>query len=185
MIRYISYDMNSKDKINLFDYFEEPDRMIHLAWEGLPNYEDSIHIKNNLPNNLRFIKNLISNGLKDISVTGTCFEYGMVDGCMNENMKANPSNSYSIAKDSLRKSIVDLKNKFDFNYKWIRLFYMYGEGQNKNSLIALLDEAIKNGEKEFNMSGGEQLRDYLHSDEVVKNITKIALQNKIDNQIIN
>ena len=168
MIRYISYDMNSKDKINLFDYFEEPDRMIHLAWEGLPNYEDSIHIKNNLPNNLRFIKNLISNGLKDISVTGTCFEYGMVDGCMNENMKANPSNSYSIAKDSLRKSIVDLKNKFDFNYKWIRLFYMYGEGQNKNSLIALLDEAIKNGEKEFNMSGGEQLRDYLHSDEVVK-----------------
>ena len=185
MIRYISYDMNSKDKINLFDYFEEPDRMIHLAWEGLPNYEDSIHIKNNLPNNLRFIKNLISNGLKEISVTGTCFEYGMVDGCMNENMKANPSNSYSIAKDSLRKSIVDLKNKFDFNYKWIRLFYMYGEGQNKNSLIALLDEAIKNGEKEFNMSGGEQLRDYLHSDEVVKNITKIALQNKIDNQIIN
>ena len=109
----------------------------------------------------------------------------MVDGCMNENMKANPSNSYSIAKDSLRKSIVDLKNKFDFNYKWIRLFYMYGEGQNKNSLIALLDEAIKNGEKEFNMSGGEQLRDYLHSDEVVKNISKIALQNKIDNQIIN
>ena len=177
--------MNSKDKINLFDYFEEPDRMIHLAWEGLPNYEDAIHIKNNLPNNLRFIKNLISNGLRDISVTGTCFEYGMVDGCMNENMKANPSNSYSIAKDSLRKSIVDLKNKFDFNYKWIRLFYMYGEGQNKNSLIALLDEAIKNGEKEFNMSGGEQLRDYLHSDEVVKNITKIALQNKIDNQIIN
>ena len=52
-------------------------------------------------------------------------------------------------------------------------FYMYGEGQNKNSLIALLDEAIKNGEKEFNMSGGEQLRDYLHSDEVVKNITKL------------
>ena len=52
---------------------------------------------------------------------------------------------------------------------------MYGEGQNKNSLIALLDEAIKNGGKEFNMSGGEQLRDYLHSDEVVKNITKIAL----------
>ena len=41
-------NMNSKDKINLFDYFEEPDRMIHLAWEGLPNYEDSIHIKNNL-----------------------------------------------------------------------------------------------------------------------------------------
>ena len=62
---------------------------------------------------------------------------------------------------------------------------MYGDGQNKNSLIALLNKAIKKGEKEFNMSGGEQLRDFLHCDQVVSHISKIALQNKINNQIIN
>ena len=60
-----------------------------------------------------------------------------------------------------------------------------GKAKIKNSLIAQLEEAIKIGEKEFKMSGGEQLRDYLYIKDVVSNILKISLQNKIDNQIIN
>lgn len=184
-IKYLPYDINSHHDENLFYYFGKPDRVIHLAWEGLPNYEDLTHIERNLPNNYKFIKNLVSNGLKDITITGTCFEYGMTDGCLHEDMKANPSNCYAIAKDNLRRFIEELKKNYNFNYKWIRLFYMYGDGQNKNSLIALLDKAIKKGEKEFNMSGGEQLRDFLHCDQVVSHISKIALQNKINNQIIN
>ena len=144
-----------------------------------------IHIEKNLFNNYQFIKNLVANGLKDITITGTCFEYGMVNGCLSEDIQTNPSNSYAIAKDSLRKFIEELKKQYKFNYKWIRLFYMYGEGQSEKSLVALLEKAIQNDEKEFNMSGGEQLRDYLHIQEVVYNILKIALQNKIDNQIIN
>ncbi len=184
-VKYLDYDINSNSDLNLFDYFNRPDRVIHLAWDGLPNYNNLIHIEKNLFNNYNFIKNLVSNGLNDISITGTCFEYGIVDGCLNESIRPNPSNSYAIAKDSLRKFINELKNQYNFSYKWIRLFYMYGEGQNKNSLIAQLEEAIKIGEKEFKMSGGEQLRDYLYIKDVVSNILKISLQNKIDNQIIN
>ena len=43
--------------------------------------------------------------------------------------------------------------------------------------------SLKN-EKKFNMSGGKQLRDYLHVEKVAKFIVKISLQNKI-NGIIN
>ena len=43
---------------------------------------------------------------------------------------------------------------------------MYGEGQQPNSLLAQLDQAINNGEASFNMSGGEQLRDYLPIEQV-------------------
>lgn len=182
---YVSYDINNNEELNLYDYFNKPERVIHLAWEGLPNYQDLVHIEKNLYNDYKFIKNLVTNGVDDITVTGTCFEYGMINGCLKEDMKANPSNSYAIAKDSLRKFIEELKKKYNFNYKWIRLFYMYGPGQSKNALIPLLDDAIKNGNKEFNMSGGEQLRDYLHIKEVASNILKISLQNKISNQIIN
>ena len=38
---------------------------------------------------------------------------------------------------------------------------MYRVAQNSNSLLAQLDNAINNGESSFNMSEGEQLRDYL------------------------
>ncbi len=183
-IKYISYDLNNTEELNLFEYFDKTDKVIHLAWDGLPNYNDLIHIEKNLFNNYAFIKNLISNGLKDITITGTCFEYGLVNGCLSEDIKTNPSNSYAIAKDSLRKFIEELNKQFEFNYKWLRLFYMYGKGQNSKSLLTQLETAIQNGNEVFNMSGGEQLRDYLTIQKVAENISKVATQNKI-NGIIN
>mgnify|MGYP002140568398 CR=1 FL=1 len=48
-----------------------------------------------------------------------------------------------------------------FTLQWPRLFYMHGSGQNRNSLLSQLDTAIDSGQDVFNMSGGEQLRDYL------------------------
>lgn len=184
-VNYVPYDLNITEKENLFEYFNKPDRVIHLAWDGLPNYNDLIHIEKNLFNNYKFIKNLISNGLKDITITGTCFEYGMINGCLKEDLQTNPSNAYGIAKDSLRKYIEELNKKYEFNYKWIRLFYMYGKGQSEKSILSLLDKAIQNNEKEFNMSKGEQLRDYLHIKDVVKNILLISNQTLYSNQIIN
>lgn len=184
-IKYIPYDLESSRDENLYELFNKPDKVIHLAWDGLPHYNDLIHIEKNLFIHYRFIKNMIENGLKEIVVTGTCLEYGMNDGCLSEEMLTNPSNSYAIAKDTLRKFMVELDKKISFNYKWIRLFYMYGEGQSEKSLISLLDKAIEDGDKEFNMSGGEQLRDFLHINEVVKNVVLIATQNLYVNQSIN
>ena len=47
---------------------------------------------------------------------------------------------------------------------------MYGVGQNSGSLLAQLDNAIDSGEPSFNMSGGEQLRDYLPVEEVARQL---------------
>ena len=57
-LKYISYDLNSQEELNLFEYFDKPDKVIHLAWDGLPNYNDLIHIEKNLFNNYNFIKNI-------------------------------------------------------------------------------------------------------------------------------
>ena len=184
-VKYVEYDLNNNTKKDLYDFFDRPDKVLHLSWEGLPNYKDLIHIEKNLINHYRFIKNLIEGGLKDITITGTCFEYGMQNGCLSENINLSPSNSYAIAKDTLRKFIVELNKECNFSYKWIRLFYMYGKGQSEKSLISLLDKAIENGDKEFNMSGGEQIRDFLHIREIVKNIVLIANQKQYTNQAIN
>ena len=52
-VKYISYDLNSQEELNLFEYFDKPDKIIHLAWDGLPNYNDLIHIEKNLFNNYK------------------------------------------------------------------------------------------------------------------------------------
>ena len=54
---------------------------------------------------------------------------------------------------------------------------MYGKGQNPKSLLSQLDKAISEGKEEFNMSGGEQERDYLPVEKVAEYIVKIAVQN--------
>ena len=184
-VEYIEYDFNEGTSENLYDFFGKPDQLIHLAWENLSNYNSSSHIEVILPNHCDFIESMVLGGLKNVVVTGTCFEYGMIEGCLSEDINTKPENLYAVAKDSLRKFIVNLHKKHSFVYKWIRLFYMYGDGQSKTSLMYLLDKTIQDKNKVFNMSGGEQLRDFLPIDEVVRNISLITKQNSHLNQVVN
>ena len=183
-VNYCPFDLRRfNDEENYFQFFEQPELMIHLAWEGLPNYKSSFHVEENLPRHFSFLSNLIRNGLKDLTVTGTCFEYGMKEGCLSEDKPVTPANPYAIAKNLLRKKLEELKNEYSFSLKWVRLFYMYGKGQNPNSILVQLEKAIQNSEPVFNMSGGEQLRDYLPIEKAAEYIVKIALQNKTENII--
>jgi nucleoside-diphosphate-sugar epimerase len=184
-IKVIEFDLdNLQSNKNYFSESGKPDLLIHLAWQGLPNYKEKFHLEKNLPSHSAFLKNIVSNGLQNLVVTGTCFEYGMKEGCLSEEMESDPQNPYALAKDKLRKFLEELQKQNSFNLKWIRLFYMYGKGQNPNSLFSQLELALQNGETTFNMSGGEQLRDYLPVEKVAEYIVRIALQNKI-NGIIN
>ena len=153
--------------------------MIHLAWQDLPNYKDFFHFEKNLPMHYQFLKLLIEQGINDLIVAGTCLEYAMKDGCLTENTDTNPDNSYGLAKDTLRKFLNELQKKEQFAFKWTRLFYIYGRGQAANSLIPQLETALKVGDKFFNMSGGEQVSDYLSVEKVSEYIVKIALQEKV------
>jgi dTDP-6-deoxy-L-talose 4-dehydrogenase (NAD+) len=174
-----NYYEQKVEGLDLYNFFSCPDKLIHLAWKGLPNYGEPFHLTENLTKEFNFITELVKSGLKDITITGTCFEYGMQEGELNEEMPAIPTNYYALAKDTLRKMLEIFQINVSFKFKWIRLFYMYGKGQSSKSLIAQLDSALENGDPIFNMSGGEQIRDYLPVQEVAKNIIVIALQNEI------
>ncbi|MEI6311422.1 MAG: NAD(P)-dependent oxidoreductase [Bacteroidota bacterium] len=182
--KYIQANIYSTNT-NWFEFFQQPDKLIHLAWKGLPNYKGLFHFTENLFYDFAFLENLIQQGLKDLTVTGTCFEYGLQEGCLSEEMQTMPDNPYAIAKDTLRKMLFQLQKNKSFHLKWVRLFYMYGEGQSPNSILSQLDKALENKEAVFNMSGGEQIRDYQPVEEMAKNIVVIALQNKITGIINN
>jgi dTDP-6-deoxy-L-talose 4-dehydrogenase (NAD+) len=57
---------------------------------------------------------------------------------------------------------------------------MYGKGQSKYSILSQLESAIKNGDKSFNMSMGDQERDYMHVTDVVNEIVNISLTKNIN-----
>lgn len=179
-LNVIEFDLdNLQPGKNYFSETGSPDLLIHLAWQGLPNYKEAFHLEKNLPSHVAFLKSMVVNGLQNLVVTGTCFEYGMKERRLSEDMESDPQNAYAIAKNNLRIFLEDLQNENHFTLKWIRLFYMYGKGQNPNSLLSQLEAALQKGDTIFNMSGGEQLRDYLPIETVAEYIVKIALQNKI------
>ena len=108
----------------------------------------------------------------------------MQNGCLTEEMPTMPTNPYALAKDTLRKLLQALQKKHSFSLKWARLFYMYGPRQNPNSLLAQLEHAINSGESAFNMSGGEQLRDYLPVETVALYLV-LLLENISYNGVVN
>ena len=158
-----------------YEKMDCPEVLIHLAWGGLPNYKSTDHLKIELPKQFNFLKSMINSGLPSLLVTGTCFEYGMQSGSLSEKMQVKPNNPYGGAKNELRQKLEILKSDNPFNLTWARLFYMYGQGQSDTSLYTKLKEAVMRGDKVFNMSGGEQIRDYLSVEEVARQIVILAM----------
>ncbi len=169
------------------DFFEclgRPEVVIHLAWSGLPNYRSLHHFETELPAQYRFLKSLVVSGVQNLVVAGTCFEYGMQCGALAEDLPPQPTNPYGLAKDMLRRQLELLKTSHPFALTWARLFYLYGEGQAESSLYSQLRQAVARGDKVFNMSGGEQLRDYLPVEEAARLIVSLALS-RTDVGIVN
>ena len=92
--------------------------------------------------------------------------------------------AYGEAKDALRKELERLQTIRPFDLTWTRLFYLHGAGQAAGSLLPQLDRAIARGDATFDMSGGEQLRDYLPVDDAARQLVALALNGR-DNGVVN
>jgi len=159
-----------------FQRLGRPDVLLHLAWDGLPNYQSLRHFEVELPAQYRFLKGMVEAGLPALVVTGTCFEYGLQSGPLDPSRETRPNNPYGFAKDTLRRQLEFLKAGTPFNLVWARMFYLFGEGQSSGSLFPLLKAAVASGERVFNMSGGEQLRDYLPVERAALDLARLALK---------
>lgn len=160
------------------DFFEQlgkPELVVHLAWDGLPDFRRENHATTIYQNHFEFLRSLIEQGASKLAVTGTCLEYGMKEGELEETMKPEPTLPYPIGKNNLRESLENLRKEHPFQLDWIRLFYMYGEGQSPKSILAQLERHIEEKEPVFNMSKGEQIRDYLPVEKIAEVIVKLAL----------
>ena len=59
----------------------------------------------------------------------------------------------------------------DINFSYLRLFHVYGSNEHHSRLYPSLCKAALTG-KDFPMSSGEQIRDFIHIDDVCKSIDK-------------
>jgi nucleoside-diphosphate-sugar epimerase len=180
-----TFDLNNLNN----DYEEiikyDPDVFIHLAWEGIPNYNEKFSKKNYL-NTIRIIKDLLNytNCSKIIS-TGSCWEYndGNIEGKCKEDLTVYPQKPFSIYKNKIFNEVFKIANEKNILFNWLRLFYVYGPGQKKESIIPMLIEKIKN-KKKIDINFPANINDYIYIDDVVKILCNF-IENKITSGIYN
>jgi nucleoside-diphosphate-sugar epimerase len=163
------------DAFGAFEAMGRPDLLIHLAWGGLPAYQNVRHVDEELPAQRAFLDACVRDGLRRLAVAGTCFEYGLQDGELAEDAALHPATQYGIAKQQLHETLASLVSCGLVDLDWARFFYLFGPGQAPGSLYSQLMSAIEEGRDVFDMSGGEQLRDFLPVNEAARLFVDLAL----------
>ena len=171
--KFVTADI-SEDRNDWFDYLDQPDVLLHLAWGGLPNYLDSYHVEVELPLQTKFLSRVISSGLTNLVVTGTCYEYGLTIGALVESQETNPNTPYGIAKDLLRKELFEIQLRQNFELTWARIFYPYGDGQSEISIYSQLRAAMLNGHQQFKMGSGKQVLDFISVEKVASTLVSLS-----------
>jgi dTDP-6-deoxy-L-talose 4-dehydrogenase (NAD+) len=177
-VEFKEWDLNDSP-VALYNYFGQPDAVLHLAWELLSDLKNPAHENEILDKQKMFLKNLIDGGLKDLTVVGTAYEYGMKSGECYETDNSEPIVPYGNGKNLLRIYLESLQKQHSFCLKWIRLFNVFSEGRKGKNLYSHLMIAIESKQQAFNMSGGEQIRDYMYGEEAANKLAAISLQTEI------
>lgn len=158
-----------------FSTLGRPDVLVHLAWAGLPHYRAASHVDDELPKQKHFLRACLAGGLRRVAITGTCLEYGMAAGELDELRTATPATAYAKAKHLLAADIEQVCAEVGADFTWMRLFYLFGEGQAPTSLYSQLCSAVRRGDTHFPMSPGDQQRDFLPIDVAASHIAALAL----------
>jgi nucleoside-diphosphate-sugar epimerase len=91
---------SSKTYLSRVEDFE-PEVVIHLAWEGIPDFSLEMCNKN-MFSSISFIEIVTKlKSCKKIIVTGSCFEYNNKIGICNEDVITTPKDYFTFAKKTI------------------------------------------------------------------------------------
>lgn len=130
-----------------------------------------------------FVKLTSSNLLVNV---GSCFEYGSNDGTpLTEEDNCHPESLYAISKNSAVNLMNAYSKNVDVNMITVRPFGVFGSGEGKNRLAPSI---IYHGIHQIplDLSGGEQIRDFVDVKDVVSCTYQLSKSKKIiNNEIYN
>ncbi len=164
-----------------------PDIVIHLAAEKFDNSDDGY--RNSYKTNLLGSINLIQScqqikNLEAFIYIGSCEEYGHQSVPFDERLRESPVSSYGCSKLAVTQFLQSLSRSCDFPSFIIRPSVVYGPGQSNNMFVPSLINALIRGNK-FDMTSGEQTRDFVYIDDMVEAIILSCKVNLLNGQIVN
>ena len=167
MYRHIPYVMGEvlPSEVEAF----EPEALVHLAWDGIPDFSEHKCVQNYNSQVSFFRQTHILPKLKKVIGSGTCREYASKQGVCFENDRIQPDSYFSWAKQALFDYFRISCQERQIIFLWFRIFYVYGPGQRKESLIPMLIRSFKSKTLP-DIKSPNAANDYIYIDDVVKAI---------------
>ena len=152
----------------------KPDQLIHIAWGGIEAKDRNnwdIQIKN-----FWFSKELFDIAkeyeIKKVIGIGSQAEYGVYGYPVNEETVPKPQDAYGSTKTLTCNYLRNLYEGYQTEWYWIRIFSVFGEGENSDWLIpTAISKLLRN--ESIQLTPCEQKYNYLYIGDFVKEIYSV------------
>lgn len=163
---------------NPFDYFGQPDVLLHLAWrDGFVHYSDA-HI-DDLPKHWAFIKNFAESNVNMIAVMGSMHEIGFYEGSIKEETPCHPITPYGISKNALRELTAMCCKKENKKFQWLRGYYIVGNSKYGSSIFSKITTAETEGKEEFPFTMGQNQFDFIDYEDFCEQVAMAVGQETV------
>ena len=181
--KHLFIDLKNFEKIKKKIIIFKPDIVIHLAWQDIPDYSFEVQYLN-FKISINFLNFIINEtNCKKIIVSGSCWEYGINKGPCVEGHDNRINSYFSWSKKSLYSFLNLLCKEKSINLIWLRIFYVYGPGQKKTSLIPSIVNLILKSKK-INIKFPYNCNDYIYIEDLI-NAFNFVIYNKMESGIYN
>ena len=185
--KYIFHDLKQPINQNLSKVFADVEYIIncsgYIDHSNFSNYGREVFYDHF--NSLISLTNLaIDLKLKTFVQLGSSDEYGNNKSPIKESIRESPISPYALAKLSSTYYLQQCFKQGLLNTVVLRPFLIFGEMQSKNRFLPyLIENCIK--DREFNVTKGFQIRDYLYIKDFNQALIKTLSNEKAYGEIIN
>lgn len=181
-VEFTDYPIFNGDP-DIYDKLGCPDVLIHLAWKNGFIHNSPAHMEE-LSKHVVFLNHMIDAGIWSVSVMGSMHEVGYWEGAIRAETPCSPLSLYGVSKNALRQSMMLYTQGKNTNFHWLRAFYIFGDDKRGSSIFAKLHQAAEEGKTTFPFTSGKNYYDFIHIDELAKQIVAASVQDRV-NGIIN
>lgn len=151
------------------------DIFIHLAWYAEPGkYLDSRKNELCFSGTKEIAKGAAEAGIKRFIGIGTCFEYKFSESPLDISSPLDPQTLYAKMKVKTFQYLSSYFQECNVNFLWCRLFYLFGENEDKRRLVPVIRKNLVEG-KTVELTSGEKVKDYMNIEEAGKIIANLAV----------
>jgi len=174
-VRAFSIDLNDAQAVRSMTSEVLPECAIHLAWYAVPGkYLRAPENLDCVSATIALAGALASVGCRRFVAAGTCFEYDWDYGFLSEEITPlRPRSLYGVCKNAAREILQAYCEQMGMPFAWARIFYLYGPQEAEARLVPSVIRALLSGQA-AKCTQGEQIRDYLHVEDVTSALWAVA-----------